>query len=204
MLIVGLTGSMGMGKSTAARRFRSHGIAVFDADAEVHRLYEGEAVPLIDAAFPGTVVSGQVDRKKLAAVVVDDPEALDRLEALIHPLVHEAERRFLLDEDEKGSAMAVLEIPLLFETAGDALVDITIVVTADAEIQRRRVLAREGMTEAKFDQLLAQQMPDAEKRAKADFVVDTSGPIAETVQRLDKLIAELANREGDAIGRWRK
>lgn len=202
MLIIGLTGSIGMGKSTAAEQFRAHGIPVCDADAEVHRLYEGEAVPLIAKAFPGTVVDGRVDRAKLGAEVVGNKEAMKGLEALIHPLVRKAEQSFLLQAQKSGHAMAVLEIPLLFETGGDGLIDVTIVVSAGAVLQRERVLARPGMTAEKFDSILTQQMPDDEKRRRADFVVDTSGSIEETRQELDRIIESLEGRHGTAIQRW--
>lgn len=202
MLIIGLTGSIGMGKSTAAEQFRAHGIPVCDADAEVHRLYEGEAVPLIAKAFPGTVVDGRVDRAGLGAEVVGNKEAMKRLEALIHPLVRKAEQNFLLQAQRSGHAMAVLEIPLLFETGGDGLVDVSIVVSAGAALQRERVLARPGMTTEKFDRILAQQMPDDDKKRRADFVVDTRGSIEETRQELDRIIESLKGRCGTAIQRW--
>lgn len=202
MLIIGLTGSMGMGKSTAAQRFRDNGIAVFDADAEVHRLYAAEAAPLIEAAFPGTVVDGAVDRTRLAGVVVDNPQAIARLEGIVHPLVRESERQFLRTEREAGAEMAVLEIPLLFETGGERLVDVTVVVSAPEDVQRERVMARPGMTAEKFERLKANQMPDAEKRAKADFVVDSSGPVGETAEEIDRLIGSLRGREGTAWRSW--
>lgn len=202
MLIIGLTGSIGMGKSTAARRFMANGIAVFDADAEVHRLYSAEAAPLIEVAFPGTVERGVVDRVKLAEAVVGDDKAMAVLEGIVHPLVRESERRFLAQEQAKGVDMAVLEIPLLFETGGDQLVDATIVVSAPAGVQRERVMAREGMTAEKFDRLIGAQMPDADKRQRADFVVDTSGPIEETGVEIDKLIESLRGREGHAWRQW--
>lgn len=203
MLIVGLTGSIGMGKTTAAKRFAAHGIPVFDADAEVHRLYDGAAAPLVEAAFPGTVADGKVDRRALGAAVVGDPEAFARLEAIVHPLVRDAERRFLMQCVADGHDMAVLEIPLLFETGSDEMVDVTVVVSASAEEQRRRAITRPGMTEEKLQSLLAQQLPDAEKRARADFVVETDGPIEETGVTLDRLIESLRGRSGAAIERWR-
>lgn len=203
MLIIGLTGSIGMGKSTAAEQFRNRGIPVCDADAEVHRLYEGKAVPLIEEAFPGTVVDGRVDRAKLSAQVVSNKAAMKLLEALIHPLVRNAEQDFLFQAQRSGHAMAVLEIPLLFETGGDDLVDVSIVVSAGALLQRERVLARPGMTEEKFDRILAQQLPDEEKKRRADFVVDTSSSIEETRQELDRIIESLEGRRGTAIQRWR-
>jgi dephospho-CoA kinase len=202
MLIVGLTGSIGMGKSTVAARFRRHGIAVCDADAEVHRLYEGAAVRPIEAAFPGTAQSGKVDRQKLAAALMADPGAFRRLEAIVHPLVFEAERRFLREARTGGAAIAVLEIPLLLETGGEARVDVAVVCSAPPEKQRERVLQRPGMTVEKLEQILARQMPDAEKRARADFIVDTGGTLADTEAQVDRLIESLAGRSGTAYGRF--
>lgn len=204
MLVVGLTGSIGMGKSTIAQRFRDHGIAVFDADAEVRRLYEGEAVPLIEAAFPGTTDEGRVDREKLARLVLHDPGGLKRLESIVHPLVQRAERRFLQGEAERGSAMAVLEIPLLFETGGEERVDVTVVVSAPEEEQRRRVLARPGITPEKLASMLARQMPDADKRRRADFVVDTGQPLAASYAQVDSIIEALRGRKGQAYERFWK
>jgi dephospho-CoA kinase len=198
MLIIGLTGSIGMGKSTAAERFRHHGIAVIDADAEVHKLYAGAAVAPIEAAFPGTTRDGAVDRLALSAALMRDPTDWKKLEAIVHPLVQQAERNILQAEYERGAAMAVLEIPLLFETGGDARVDVTVVVSASAEEQRRRVLARPGMTPEKLAAILARQMPDAEKRRRADFVVDTSGTISESQAQVDAIVARLAGRQGTA------
>jgi dephospho-CoA kinase len=172
--IIGLTGSLGMGKSTTARFFVEAGVPVHDADAVVHRLYEGEAAAAIEAAFPGTTSGGKVDRDKLATRVLDDPAALKKLEGIIHPLVHAAERRLLATAAARGEKVAVLDIPLLFETGGDRRVDAVVVVSAPADIQRARVLARPGMTIEKLEAILARQMPDAEKRRRADFVVDTS------------------------------
>ena len=174
MFILGLTGSLGMGKSTTARFFAEEGVPVHDADAVVHRLYEGEAVAAIEAAFPGTTGAGRVDRDKLAARVLGDAAALQRLEAIVHPLVHDAERRLLAEAQARGEKVAVLDIPLLFETGGDRRVDAVVVVSAPPEVQRARVLARPGMTIEKLEAILAKQMPDAEKRRRADFVVDTS------------------------------
>ena len=174
MFILGLTGSLGMGKSTTARFFIEEGVPVHDADAVVHRLYEGEAVAAIEAAFPGTTADGKVDRNKLAARVLGDGAALARLEAIVHPLVHQAERRLLAQAQAGGAKVAVLDIPLLFETGGDARVDAVVVVSAPAEVQRSRVLERPGMSVQKLEAILAKQMPDAEKRRRADFVVDTS------------------------------
>jgi dephospho-CoA kinase len=174
MFILGLTGSVGMGKSTTLRFFAEEGVPVYDADAEVHRLYEGAAVPAIESAFPGTTSGGKVDRTRLAARVLGDAAALHRLEAIVHPMVHDVERRLLEDAEAAGHRVAVLDIPLLFETGSDQRVDAVVVVTAPAEVQRARVMARPGMTEEKFAAILAKQMPDAEKRRRADFVVDSS------------------------------
>jgi dephospho-CoA kinase len=174
MFVLGLTGSLGMGKSTTAGFFAEAGVPVHDADAVVHRLYEGEAVAAIEAAFPGTTVAGKVDRSKLAARVLDDPAALRRLEAIVHPLVREAETRFLSEARARGAEVVVLDIPLLIETAGHERVDAVVVVSAPSDTQRQRVLARPGMTPDKLDALLARQMADGEKRRHADFVVDTS------------------------------
>lgn len=201
MLIVGLTGSIGMGKSTAAAHLRRRGIAVFDADAAVHDLYRGAAVAAIGAAFPGSVVDGVVDRPVLLQLLMRDPASFARLEAIVHPLVREAERVFLAHEHECGAQIAVLEIPLLFETGGDTLVDATIVVSAGAEEQRRRVLARPAMTAAKLDELLSRQLPDADKRRRADFVVDTSVSVDETAAELDRIIAMLSSRRATAYQR---
>jgi dephospho-CoA kinase len=174
MFIIGLTGSLGMGKSTTARFFAEQGVPVHDADAVVHRLYDGEAAAAIEAAFPGTTSLGKVDRNRLAAWVLADPAALKKLEAIVHPLVQAAERELLAQAKSRGEKVAVLDIPLLFETGGEERMDAVVVVTAPAEVQRSRVLARPGMTSEKLDAILGRQMPDAEKRRRADFVVDTS------------------------------
>jgi dephospho-CoA kinase len=174
MFILGLTGSVGMGKSVTARFFAEEGMPVHDADAAVHALYEGEAVAPIEAAFPGTTADGKVDRTKLAACVLGDAAALRRLEAIVHPLVQASERRFLAEAQARGAKVAVLDIPLLFETGGDQRVDAVVVVSAPPEVQKARVLERPGMTLEKLESILARQMPDAEKRRRADFVVDTS------------------------------
>ncbi len=173
MLVVGLTGSIGMGKSAAAAHFASRGVPVLSADAEVHRLYAGEAAPLIEAAFPGMVQGGKVDRERLARAVAGSPAKLAELERIVHPLVVEAEIAFLRAEEAKGAKLAVLEIPLLFETGAQDRCDVTIVVSAPEAVQKARVLARPGMTEEKLAHLLKRQMPDAEKRAHADYVVDS-------------------------------
>jgi dephospho-CoA kinase len=175
MVVLGLTGSLGMGKSTTARFFAEADVPVFDADAAVHRLYAGEAAAAIEAAFPGTAGEQGVDRAKLAQAVLADAAALPRLEAIIHPLVRREELRFIDEAGKAGARVAVLDIPLLFETGRDRLVDAVVVVSAPPDIQRARVFERPGMTEEKFQALLAKQMPDEEKRRRADFVVDSSG-----------------------------
>jgi dephospho-CoA kinase len=169
-----LTGSLGMGKSTAAKFFAEAGVPVHDSDAVVHALYENEAVAAIEAAFPGTTSGGKVDRNKLAAKVIDDKAALARLEAIVHPLVATAREKFLADAQARAAPVVVLDIPLLFEIGGSSSCDAVVVVSAPAEIQRARAFARPGMTEDKFAALLAKQVPDAEKRARADFIVDSS------------------------------
>jgi dephospho-CoA kinase len=174
MFILGLTGSLGMGKSTTARFFSEEGVPVHDADAVVHRLYEGEAAAAIEAAFPGTTAGGKVDRTRLAARVLGDGAALARLEAIVHPLVQDAERRLVAEARSRGEKIAVLDIPLLFESGADRRVDAVVVVSAPPDVQRARVLERPGMTVEKLEAILARQMSDAEKRARADFVVDTS------------------------------
>ncbi len=174
MLIIGLTGSLGMGKSTTARFFAEAGVPVHDADAAVHRLYAGDAVAPIEAAFPGTTADGVVDRDRLAQAVLGHPAALKRLEAIVHPLVRREEERFLAAADAAGARVAVLDIPLLFETGGDERCDLVVVASAPAEVQRARAFERPGMTEEKLAALLAKQLPDPEKRRRADFVVDSS------------------------------
>ena len=174
MVVIGLTGSIGMGKSTTARFFAEAGVPVHEADLVVHRLYAGEAAPMIEAEFPGVTTAEGVDRSKLARRVLDDPEALRRLESIVHPLVRREEMRFLREADQAGAPIVVLDIPLLFETGADRRVDAVAVATAPADIQRARAFERAGMTEEKFQTLLAKQMPDADKRRRADFVVDTS------------------------------
>jgi dephospho-CoA kinase len=174
MFVLGLTGSIGMGKSTTARFFAEAGVPVHDADATVHRLYEGAAVPVIEAAFPGTTADRKVDRDKLAKRVLGDAAALERLEAIVHPLVRAEEQAFLASAEAAGASVAVLDIPLLFETGGQNRVDAVVVVSAPAGVQRARAFERPGMTENKFNAILAKQTPDEEKRRRADFVVDTS------------------------------
>lgn len=174
MFILGLTGSIGMGKSATAKMFAEEGVPVHDADAVVHELYEGEATPLIEAAFPSTTSDGKVDRVRLGARVLGNADAIKRLEKLIHPMVAEARERFLAQAIRNGAPVALLDIPLLYETGSEKFCDAVLVVSAPAEMQRARALERPGMTEAKLATILAKQMPDTEKRARADFVVDTS------------------------------
>lgn len=202
MLILGLTGSIGMGKSTAAAHLRERGLPVFDADAEVHRLYAGgKAVERIERAFPGTTTTEGVDRTKLSAALIAHPERLRELEAIVHPMVREAERSFLRAEARRGTRLAVLEIPLLLETGADKLVDAVIVMSAPADVQRERLLKRTGMTKEKLESLIARQMPDAEKRARADFVVDTGGEVTASKAHLDRIIDELQSWSGQAFAR---
>lgn len=202
MLVVGLTGSIGMGKSTVAGRLRALGIPVCDADAEVHKLYEGRAVPAIEAAFPGTTGNGKVDRQRLAAALLAEPSKFKRLEAIVHPLVLEAEREFLRREAANGARMVVLEIPLLLETGGERRVDAVIVVSAPAQAQRDRVMGRPGMTLEKLEQMLSRQMSDEEKRARADFVVDTGGSFEETFAQVDRIVESLEGRPAVAYARY--
>jgi len=163
-----------MGKSTTAKLFAEAGVPVYDADATVHMIYEGEAAPAIEAAFPGTTTGGKVDRNKLSARVVHDPAAIKRLEQIVHPMLHAYHQKFLHDAETSGAPVAVVDVPLLFETGGEKRVDAVVVVTTTPEIQRQRILARDQMTGEKLDAILARQLPDAEKRKRADFVVDTS------------------------------
>ena len=174
MKILGLTGSIGMGKSTTAKLFAEAGVPVYDADATVHILYEGEAVPLIEAAFPGTTANGKVDRSLLSVRVVHDAAAMKRLEGIVHPLLGASRQKFFEDAERSGAPVAVVDVPLLFETGGEKRVDAVVVVTTSPENQRERILARGTMTDEALDAILARQLPDAEKRKRADFVVDTS------------------------------
>lgn len=198
MLLVGLTGSIGMGKSETAKMFARHGVPVCDSDALVHALYDkgGAAVEPVGAAFPGVVVDGRVDRERLSREVVGKPEAMKKLEAIVHPLVAKAQQALLERADAQGAAMVVLDIPLLFETGGRARVDVVVVVSAPAEMQRERVLARPGMTAEKLDAILRKQTPDAEKRAGAEFVVDTSKGLAHAEAQVVAIIDALKHRRG--------
>ncbi len=175
MIVLGLTGSIGMGKSTVARMFADEGVPVFEADKAVHELYRGEAVPLIEAAFPGTTRENEVDRTLLSKAVLNTPSALAQLESIVHPLVHRMERAFVDAALLSGAQLAVLDIPLLFENWQDGRSDLVAVVSAPEDIQRARVLERPGMSDEKLSAILKRQMPDAEKRARADIVIDTSG-----------------------------
>jgi dephospho-CoA kinase len=174
MRVLGLTGSIGMGKSTTAKLFAEVGIPVYDADATVHKIYQGEAAPAIEAAFPGTTVDGKVDRARLSAKVVHDPAAIRQLEQIVHPMLKVYHQKFLDDAERSGAPVAVVDVPLLFETGSEKRVDAVVVVTTSLENQRMRILARGTMTKEALDALLARQMPDQEKRKRADFVVDTS------------------------------
>jgi dephospho-CoA kinase len=192
MILIGLTGSIGMGKTTTAKLFEEAGVPVADSDAIVHTLYAGKAAPLIEEAFPGVVVGGMVDRPKLSTQVIGKPDAMKKLEAIIHPLVRQAQEQFLATAKSSGAKFAVLDIPLLFETHAEQRVDKIVVVTAPAHVQRARVLARPGMTAEKFEAILARQMPDYEKRARADFLIDTSYGIEKARQSVREILTSLS------------
>jgi len=198
MIVLGLTGSIGMGKSTTAKMFAEAGVPVHDSDETVHRLYAGKAVPLVEAAFPGVTRSGAIDRVALAGRVLGDAAALKKLEAIVHPLVRAEADAFLAKNRAAAAPLVVLDIPLLFETGGRDRVDKVVVVTAPPEIQRARVLARPGMSEAKFSAILAKQVPDAEKRKLADFVIDTGQGFEAAQAAVNAIIAELS---GDKSGK---
>ena len=204
MLVIGLTGGIGMGKSAAADHFARSGVPVFNADACVHRLYEEEAVGPLEAAFPGVTRGGRIDRTLLAERVGGSQERLRQLEEIVHPMVVEAEIDFLREQEERGAKLAVLEIPLLFETGADARVDVTIVLSAPPDVQRERVLARPGMTVDKLEHLIARQLSDADRRARADFVVDSSTRLADMYAEIDRLIESLQQREGRVMERLRR
>ncbi|MBS7587195.1 dephospho-CoA kinase [Ancylobacter defluvii] len=188
--LLGLTGSIGMGKSTTAGLFRELGVPVHDADAVVHAIYAGEGVAPVEAAFPGVTVDGRIDRVKLGARVLHDAEAMKRLEAIVHPLVRQREQRFLEEARLDDAPLAVLDIPLLYETGAEKRVQAVVVVSAPQAVQRARVLARPGMTEEKFRAILDKQMPDSEKRRRADYVIDTGS----SVEATSKDVAELVRR----------
>ena len=192
MIILGLTGSIGMGKSTTAKLFAEAGVPVYDADATVHLIYEGEAAPAIEAAFPGTTVDGKVDRTKLSAQVLHDAAAIRRLEQIVHPMLGAYHQKFLRDAEQSGAAVAVVDVPLLFETGGEKRVDAVVVVTTSPDIQRQRILARDNMTAEKLDAILARQLPDAEKRKRADFIVDTSDGLDPVRARIRDILDEAA------------
>jgi dephospho-CoA kinase len=192
MIVLGLTGSIGMGKSTTARMFAELGVPVHDADEAVHRLYAGAAASTVEEAFPGTTRDGVVDREALARRVVGDPQAIRRLEALVHPLVRADADAFVARHRAAGTPLVVLDIPLLFETGGADRVDRILVVTADPQTQRDRVLARPGMTAERLEALLARQLPDAEKRARADYIVDTGQGMESARAEVGRIVRELA------------
>ena len=200
MFILGLTGSIGMGKSTTAAFFAEAGVPVHDSDAAVHRLYEGEAVEPVEAAFPGVAVDRKIDRAKLAAQLIGKPDAIKRLEAIVHPLVRAATQRFTQQQAVKGARAILLDIPLLLETGGEKNVDAIVVVSSPPEVQRARVLARPGMTAEKLDALLTRQMPDAEKRARAHFVVDTSRSFDSARAQVHGILRAIASSPGRRIG----
>jgi dephospho-CoA kinase len=191
MRIIGLTGSIGMGKSTTMQLFAEQGVPVYDADAAVHAVYAGEAVPVVEAAFPGTTADGKVDRQKLSARVLGNPDALKKLEQIVHPMLGAHRQQFLTGAEKSGAPVAVLDVPLLFETGGEKRVDAVVVVSAPAEMQRARVLARENMTQEKLDAILARQTPDAEKRRRADFVVDTSSGLDPVRAQIRDILAKV-------------
>jgi len=196
-----LTGSLGMGKSKTAQFFAEEGVPVHDSDATVHALYEGKAVPLIEQAFPGVTAAGKVDRGKLAAMVVGNEAAIARLEAIVHPLVSAAREKFLAQAQAEGAPVVVLDIPLLFESSAQHDCDAVVVVSAPPEVQRRRAMERPGMTEEKFAALVARQMPDAEKRGHADFIVDTSQSFDHAraqVRDILRLVARMRGGAGDS------
>jgi dephospho-CoA kinase len=200
MIVVGLTGSIGMGKSTTARMFAESGVPVHDSDEAVHRLYSGKAAPLIEDRFPGTVVDGVVDRTKLAEAVLGKPEALRDLERIVHPLVRADADEFVARNRAAGAPIALLDIPLLFETGGEDRVDRIVVVTAPDEVQRARVLARPGMSVDRFKAIRARQTPDAEKRRRADFVIDTGQGMDAARQAVKAIVAQLAGKSRGSKG----
>jgi dephospho-CoA kinase len=191
MRILGLTGSIGMGKSTTAKLFIEAGVPVYDADAAVHKVYEGEAAPAIEAAFPGTTIDGKVDRARLSARVVHDQAAIKQLEQIVHPMLGASRQKFLEEAERSGAPVVVMDIPLLFETGGEKRVDAVVVVSTDAATQRERILARGTMTSEALDGILARQLPDAEKRKRADFVVDTSHGLDPVRTAIRDILAEV-------------
>lgn len=201
MIVVGLTGSIGMGKSTTADMFAHEGVPVADADRIVHRLYAGRAAPAIEEAFPGTTGKEGVDRELLAKAVLGNPTALRRLEAIVHPLVREEQRKFLEKARAEGASIALLDIPLLFETDGQDRVDRVVVVSCPVDIQRERVMARPGMTREKFEAILERQVPDAEKRKRADFVIETGLGLEAARRQVAEVVARLRSQAAESEGR---
>ena len=193
MILLGLTGSVGMGKSTTAAMFSARGIPVFDSDATVHRLYRGKAVAAVEAAFPGVTRDGAIDREALGRQVIGELAAMKQLEAIVHPLVRAERERFVVIARQAGAGIAVLDVPLLYETGGDAAVDAVVLVSAPKAVQKARVLARPGMTEARFEAIVAKQMPDAEKRRRARFVIETGDGLEAAERQVEAVIAALGN-----------
>lgn len=197
MIVIGLTGSIGMGKTTTAKLFAAEGIPVLDSDAVVHDLYSADAVPMIEAAFPGTTISGTVDRLELGNILRENPANFSKLEAIVHPLVRERQEAFLRKAREESQNFAVLDIPLLFETGAETRVDKIVVVSCAPEIQRQRVLSRPGMTEEKFEMILARQMPDAEKRRRADFIIDSGNGVEAARDQVREILQRLSAGSGN-------
>ena len=197
MIVIGLTGSIGMGKTTTAKLFAAEGIPVLDSDAVVHDLYSADAVPMIEAAFPGTTISGTVDRLELGNILRENPANFRKLEAIVHPLVRERQEAFLRKAREENQNFAVLDIPLLFETGAETRVDKIVVVSCAPEIQRQRVLSRPGMTEEKFEMILARQMPDAEKRRRADFIIDSGNGVEAARDQVREILQRLSAGSGN-------
>jgi dephospho-CoA kinase len=197
MIVIGLTGSIGMGKTTTAKLFAAEGIPVLDSDAVVHDLYSADAVPMIEAAFPGTTISGRVDRLELGNILRENPANFSKLEAVVHPLVRERQEAFLRKAREENQNFAVLDIPLLFETGAETRVDKIVVVSCAPEIQRQRVLSRPGMTEEKFEMILARQMPDAEKRRRADFIIDSGNGVEAARDQVREILQRLSAGSGN-------
>lgn len=197
MIVIGLTGSIGMGKTTTAKLFAAEGIPVLDSDAVVHDLYAAEAVPMIEAAFPGTTISGTVDRLELGNILRENPANFSKLEAIVHPLVRERQEAFLRKAREENQNFAVLDIPLLFETGAETRVDKIVVVSCAPEIQRQRVLSRPGMTEEKLELILARQMPDAEKRRRADFIIDSGNGVEAARDQVREILQRLSAGSGN-------
>lgn len=197
MIVIGLTGSIGMGKTTTAKLFAAEGIPVLDSDAVVHDLYSADAVPMIEAAFPGTTISGTVDRLELGNILRENPANFSKLEAIVHPLVRERQEAFLRKAREENQNFAVLDIPLLFETGAETRVDKVVVVSCAPEIQRQRVLSRPGMTEEKLELILARQMPDAEKRRRADFIIDSGNGVEAARDQVREILQRLSAGSGN-------